>query len=148
MIKTYWVVFMQTEKWWGHLLKRGFSHVCILHKNEHDFWEIFNPGDQKLGNQMVFPFDIEKNKQNHAKNMAKWGYHVIKIEKIEEINRFPKIKWYNRKSNCVTVCRYFMSIGASKILPYSFYKELLRLGKYENWKERYNEGISSIQIIY
>lgn len=151
MIKTYWVVFTNTDKWWGCLLKKNFSHVCIVFQDEYGFWTTFNPADQHLEISLVPFTEKDQNTKNYPKLLRNSGYHVVKIEKIEKINGFSKIKWYNIKIglffNCVTLCRYFMGIGASRITPYGFYKQLCYLGRYENWKQRYNNGISSVQVL-
>jgi len=150
MTKPYWIVFMQNEKWWGHLLKKGFSHVCVIFKDDYGFWMLFNPTDQKLKIELVPFTEKDQNSQDYPRTLRKSGYHVIKIEKIEEIHRFSKIRGYHIKLglcfNCVTLCRYFMSIGVRRITPYGFYKELVRLGQTKNYKERYQQGISSIQV--
>jgi len=143
---------MQTDRWWGHLLKKGFSHVCVVFKDDYGFWTLANPTDKKLKIELVPFTEKDQNSQNYPQMLRNGGYHVIKIEKIEEIDRFSPIRGYHIKIglffNCVVMCRYIMGIGSPRITPYGFYKELVRLGQSKNWKERYGQGISSVQLLY
>ena len=151
LLREYWIVFKNTEKWWGCLLREGFSHMIVVYRDYDGFWKIFNPREQILDESFAFASKVEENDCDFPRLIAKSGFQVVKIIKNEKNLGFPKIRWYHVHTglffNCMTMCRYFMSINVSGGTPYRFYKKLMYLSHQSHSIERYHHGIDSIHFL-
>lgn len=134
--REYWVVFTQGTHLISKVLKKNFSHIYIITRDQYN-WMIINPLRLRLNVEIGnFPLDVD----------------VPRLIPLSS-DRVIKVKMYDRPTkkqfgyfgfiNCVTYTKYILGLRLSALTPFQLYKKLLRL----KTRDKAKHGILSLQQI-
>ena len=141
MTKEYWIVFKDTDRWWKPFVKNGFGHVCVLTKDEYN-WYLIDPTMYCL-EVVILPYNTNENVPHIYSNTTK--SRIIKIKRKD----LPKDKISIKLLSfvpCVSHVLYICGIHIFAKSPYSLYNKLLKMSR--NMNKKYSLGISDISLVY
>lgn len=141
---TYYLIFSDSNRWFKHLLKIGFSHITIFKelKNEQVGETLFI--ELQPANHLIIDSTISIQKINkHIKFNT--THKIVKV--VVDNKRIPTSKRAYISLNwgifsCVWIAKYILGFRGFIFTPQQLYKSLL--------KKRYcdiNKHIHSVEII-
>lgn len=131
----YYVVFTQGVHWIAKLLRRNFSHIYVLTKDQYN-WLLLNPTRLYL-QAMIPPAPVSQ----FPGDMIHHNDSVIKIVFRQRNSR--KQFGYVGLLNCVTWTKYMLGLRVSSLTPWRLYNRLLKF----TTDDRRRHGIISIERV-
>ncbi len=118
--KEYWIIFTQgITHWITRWLKRDFSHIWLLTKDEFN-WIAINPTRRYLQFE-ILPLSIAEDPFKH------YDIKAGAILKITFTNRDDKTQFGSvGLLNCVTWSKYVLGLRIWCLTPFGLYRRLLR----------------------
>jgi len=117
----YYVIFTQgVTHWITRWLRRDFSHIWILTKDEYN-WLLLNPTRGYL-QITIPPLPITQSPLPHLLREGDTILHVI-FSKRDDTRQFGAVGLLN----CVTWAKYILGVRVRCLTPFGLYKRLLNL---------------------
>ncbi len=134
----YWLVFKVAEHWIHNFLKKDFSHVYVVTKDQFN-WIRLNPLNEQLEVRLM-PYNKSHDIGRQIYNES--GHRVIKIRTKIDPDKKNSLKLFHILS-CVSITKYITGIRMRCFTPYQLFKKLRKMKKLE----RYGKGVDYINYI-
>jgi hypothetical protein len=115
-----YVVFTNTNRPEGKLLKQGFQHVYAVRNDYDKVWTVIQPGHKHLSIEQELVSDYPTILDYVLEGETVLKYNVTPSRYAHSLNIVT----------CVGVVKYLLGIRAARVLtPYQLYKYLLPRGE-------------------
>ncbi len=135
-IREYWLVFTQGTHLISYFLKKNFSHVYVITRDQYN-WIILNP--------LRLHLDVQIPAYPITKDVPRlWAKPHDTILKVTMHKRAAsKVFAYFGLINCVTHVRYLLGLRIHVITPSQLHRSLLKL----NPRQKAKHGIQTVKQI-
>lgn len=119
-MKIYYLVFTDGCRWMHRLLKKHYSHVYVLTKDEYN-WVMLNPMKCAL-EVFLPPFPLSESLPIYGTKTTDTVIEIIFAERdlAERQHSFFGL------ANCVTCVKYMVGLRLFCLTPFSLFQRLLR----------------------